>query len=91
MSNTDPNRWFWQSGSINVPGGPQPLGSGGVVLDDNQTPGTQRLSSAHATASLTMPQINRLRRNRSQLCTLGVACCGRILRQGWRQLAMLHE
>ncbi|KKK15636.1 putative hemolytic phospholipase C precursor [Aspergillus ochraceoroseus] len=35
-SNTDPNRWFWQSGSINVPGGYQALGAGGVVLDDNQ-------------------------------------------------------
>lgn len=32
---------MWQSGSINVPGGPQPLGSGGVVLDDNQTPGCE--------------------------------------------------
>ncbi|KAJ4418534.1 hypothetical protein N0V82_005514 [Gnomoniopsis sp. IMI 355080] len=41
QSNTDPNRWMWQSGSINVPGGPQPLGAGGVVLDDNQTPGCE--------------------------------------------------
>lgn len=41
MSATDPNRWMWQSGSINVPGGPQPLGAGGVVLDDNQTPGCE--------------------------------------------------
>ncbi|PMD34958.1 putative hemolytic phospholipase C precursor [Hyaloscypha variabilis F] len=38
-SNTDPNRWFWQSGTINVPGGKQALGSGGVVLDDNQANG----------------------------------------------------
>ncbi|TVY71535.1 Non-hemolytic phospholipase C [Lachnellula suecica] len=35
-SNTDPNRWFWQSGSIGVPGGPQPANSGGVILDDQQ-------------------------------------------------------
>ncbi|ERT01358.1 hypothetical protein HMPREF1624_02603 [Sporothrix schenckii ATCC 58251] len=39
MSNTDPNRWYWQSGTINVPGGKTPLGSGGVVLDDNQSNG----------------------------------------------------
>ncbi|CZR52692.1 related to phospholipase C [Phialocephala subalpina] len=38
-SNTDPNRWFWQSGTINVPGGKQALGSGGVILDDNQANG----------------------------------------------------
>ncbi|KAH8892840.1 non-hemolytic phospholipase c [Thozetella sp. PMI_491] len=38
-ANTDPNRWFWQSGSINVPGGKQPLGSGGVTLDNNQVNG----------------------------------------------------
>ncbi|RFU30264.1 hypothetical protein B7463_g6077, partial [Scytalidium lignicola] len=35
-SNTDPNRWYWQSGSIGVPGGPQPPNSGGIVLDDQQ-------------------------------------------------------
>ncbi|KAI5459062.1 putative hemolytic phospholipase C precursor [Mariannaea sp. PMI_226] len=40
-SNTDPNRWFWQSGTINVPGGKTPLGSGGVVLDDNQANGCE--------------------------------------------------
>ncbi|CAK7217215.1 hypothetical protein SCUCBS95973_003070 [Sporothrix curviconia] len=39
MSNTDPNRWYWQSGTINVPGGKTPIGSGGVVLDDNQSNG----------------------------------------------------
>ncbi|TVY15315.1 Non-hemolytic phospholipase C [Lachnellula arida] len=38
-SNTDPNRWFWQSGTINVPGGKQALGDGGVILDDNQANG----------------------------------------------------
>ncbi|OAA57415.1 non-hemolytic phospholipase c [Niveomyces insectorum RCEF 264] len=38
-SNTDPNRWYWQSGTINVPGGKTPLGAGGVVLDDNQANG----------------------------------------------------
>ncbi|KAJ9156129.1 Non-hemolytic phospholipase c [Pleurostoma richardsiae] len=38
-SNTDPNRWFWQSGTINVPGGKTALGAGGVVLDDNQSNG----------------------------------------------------
>ncbi|KAH8648435.1 putative hemolytic phospholipase C precursor [Xylariales sp. PMI_506] len=40
-SNTDPNRWFWQSGSINVPGGKQALGAGGIVLDDNQANGCE--------------------------------------------------
>jgi hypothetical protein len=28
-----------QSGTINVPGGKQALGSGGVILDDNQANG----------------------------------------------------
>ncbi|KAG0647116.1 Phosphatidylcholine-hydrolyzing phospholipase C [Hyphodiscus hymeniophilus] len=35
-SNTDPNRWYWQSGSIGVPGGPQAPNSGGIILDDQQ-------------------------------------------------------
>ncbi len=30
-----------QSGTINVPGGKQALGSGGIVLDDNQANGMQ--------------------------------------------------
>ncbi|RDW63537.1 hypothetical protein BP6252_11082 [Coleophoma cylindrospora] len=38
-SNTDPNRWYWQSGTINVPGGFQELGAGGVILDDQQSNG----------------------------------------------------
>lgn len=38
-TNTDSNRWFWQSGTINVPGSGLPLDAGGVVLDDDQTNG----------------------------------------------------
>ena len=32
---------FWISGSINVPGGPQQLGQGGVTIDNNETPGCE--------------------------------------------------
>ncbi|KAF8479385.1 non-hemolytic phospholipase C precursor [Gautieria morchelliformis] len=39
VASTDPNRVFWASGSINVPGGPQTLDQGGVTVDNNETPG----------------------------------------------------
>ncbi|KZT35416.1 non-hemolytic phospholipase C precursor [Sistotremastrum suecicum HHB10207 ss-3] len=41
LASTDPNRAFWASGSVNVPGGPQQLGQGGVTLDNNETPGCE--------------------------------------------------
>jgi len=41
VASTHPNRAFWASGSVNVPGGPQNLSQGGVVLDNNVTPGCE--------------------------------------------------
>lgn len=39
---TSPNRAWWWSGSINVPGGPtNPSGNGGIVIDDTITPGCE--------------------------------------------------
>lgn len=40
LAPTDPNRCFWMSGSINVPGSPSNLyGDGGAMLDNTVTPG----------------------------------------------------
>jgi len=47
-----------QSGTINVPGGFQALGAGGVVLDDNQANG--KSSTLHILMS-TKTKISRLR------------------------------
>ncbi|GJJ10990.1 hypothetical protein Clacol_005219 [Clathrus columnatus] len=41
VASTHPNRAFWASGSVNVPGGPQTPDQGGVVLDNNVTPGCE--------------------------------------------------
>ncbi|GJJ08151.1 hypothetical protein Clacol_002359 [Clathrus columnatus] len=41
IATTHPNRAFWVSGSINVPGGPQQLDQGGVAIDNNETPGCE--------------------------------------------------
>ncbi|KAL2206868.1 non-hemolytic phospholipase c [Sarocladium strictum] len=38
-SNTNANRRFWESGSINVPGGKQSPDQGGIILDNNQVNG----------------------------------------------------
>jgi len=35
------NKAFWASGSVNVPGGPQTPDQGGVVIDNNVTPGCE--------------------------------------------------
>lgn len=35
IASTDPNRVSWISGSINVAGGPQSPGEGGVLIDNN--------------------------------------------------------
>lgn len=40
LAATDPNRVHWMSGTVNVPGTPtNPDGSGGMILDNNATPG----------------------------------------------------
>ncbi|GJJ06185.1 hypothetical protein Clacol_000374 [Clathrus columnatus] len=41
VASTIPNRAFWISGSVNVPGGPQQLDQGGVTIDNNETPGCE--------------------------------------------------
>ncbi|KIJ53598.1 hypothetical protein M422DRAFT_241835 [Sphaerobolus stellatus SS14] len=41
VASTHPNRVFWATGSVNVPGGPQNLSQGGVVIDNNVTPGCE--------------------------------------------------
>lgn len=40
LAATDPNRIFLNSGSVNIPGSPtNPDGDGGMILDNNATPG----------------------------------------------------
>ncbi|KAF8588656.1 non-hemolytic phospholipase C precursor [Ramaria rubella] len=41
VASTIPNRAFWASGSVNVPGGPQSLDEGGVTIDNNEVPGCE--------------------------------------------------
>ncbi|KAJ6442212.1 non-hemolytic phospholipase C precursor [Purpureocillium lavendulum] len=43
VASTSPNRVVWQSGSINVPGGPQAPDQGGnPYIDNNETPGCEK-------------------------------------------------
>ncbi|KAF8588334.1 phosphoesterase-domain-containing protein [Ramaria rubella] len=41
IASTDPNRVFWGSGSINIPGGHQTPDQGGPTVDNNETPGCE--------------------------------------------------
>ncbi|KAF8576244.1 non-hemolytic phospholipase C precursor [Ramaria rubella] len=41
IASTDPNRVFWMTGSVNIPGGPQSPGQGGPTVDNNETPGCE--------------------------------------------------
>ena len=54
---TDPNRIFWNSGSVNIPGSPtNPDGDGGMILDNNTTRGKyQRVTAIVATRAHVKP------------------------------------
>lgn len=40
LAPTDPNRCFWMSGTVNVPGSPaNPNGTGGAMIDNTASPG----------------------------------------------------
>ncbi|KAG6108540.1 hypothetical protein E4U31_007673 [Claviceps sp. LM219 group G6] len=42
LAATDPNRIFWMSGSVNIPGSPtNPDGKGGMIIDNSATPGCE--------------------------------------------------
>ncbi|KAF3920305.1 hypothetical protein AA313_de0209793 [Arthrobotrys entomopaga] len=41
IASTDPNRIYWASGSINVPGSPQTPDQGGMMIDNRETPGCE--------------------------------------------------
>ncbi|KAF8588655.1 PLC-E [Ramaria rubella] len=41
LASTIPNRVFWATGSVNVPGGPQTPDQGGVTIDNNKVPGCE--------------------------------------------------
>ncbi|KAG9664115.1 phosphoesterase-domain-containing protein, partial [Aureobasidium melanogenum] len=41
IASTNPNRVTWISGSINAPGSPQAPSEGGIVIDNNETPGCE--------------------------------------------------
>ncbi|GJJ06253.1 hypothetical protein Clacol_000444 [Clathrus columnatus] len=41
VASTLPNRAYWASGSVNVPGGPQTPDQGGTTIDNNGTPGCE--------------------------------------------------
>lgn len=46
LAATDPNRIHWMSGTVNVPGTPtNPDGEGGMILDNNATPGESSLTT----------------------------------------------
>jgi phospholipase C len=44
---TEPNRVTWMTGSINCPGGPQTPDQGGILLDNNGTPGKSHACLQH--------------------------------------------
>ena len=50
---TWPNRVYWQSGSIGVPGGPAQSSDGGPLLSNDNTPGTSDKRNAHEQPDLT--------------------------------------
>jgi hypothetical protein len=85
---TDPNRVSWISGSINVPGGPQTLDEGGVLIDNNVR---HILLSHFSLGADSLVGNTRMRRNKSQLLAPEVEDGSRILSGCWSLMASLQR
>lgn len=84
LAATDPNRIFWMSGSVNIPGSPtNPDGKGGMIIDNSATPGGFSDRFRHADPIRTLMNVLcRLRGSRSQLLPLSVEVVSGIPRGG---------